>query len=110
MGDIDMTKRPFTLDGVQSGNDNPQTGCANCHDLLGKVGSSNLFAPIVPAVKDGTLDSNDPYVPKPASPAPLSVICGGITYSYHYGQLKTNQYGKLATDLCEALLTKANEH
>jgi hypothetical protein len=80
--------------------------CKDCHDRLGTtpVGSFRLFGQIPPLVSEGTIDSNDPSVQKPASPVPLSVICSDI---FNSTQLAKNPAKEQAAfNLCQALLNK----
>jgi hypothetical protein len=104
MGDISLpTAAPLDsgVNGIQAGNGNTQTGCANCHDQLATVGGVNLFAPIRPALGDGTIYTNDPRVQAPAVQTPLSVICAGIQSSTYLAAHPAKQ--ALASSLCTAL-------
>jgi hypothetical protein len=121
MGDIDMLNllpefATATSKGVvDTSSPKNDTGCSNCHDLLGNqfvsdpsAGSAfvNLFRPIRPELAEGTIDTTDPSVEKPLNPVPLSVICSGIQDS---SQLKKNpDKRKLAQELCNALAAKAH--
>src|SRR2546423_15503614 len=68
---------------------NNTKGCAECHDLLGTASTGgnifNRFAPIRPAVAEGTIFTNDPRVTPPSGQKSLSDtftdICNGIKAS-----------------------------
>jgi hypothetical protein len=118
----DITLLPPTLPagsltdaGVQAGNANPETGCANCHDALGtttvvspssQAGSVvNLFGPIRPELGEGTIFTNDPKVQAPAVQTPLSTICTEIANSTYLFVSHPDRY-QLAVSLCNALQLK----
>ncbi|PYY13473.1 MAG: hypothetical protein DMG60_21885 [Acidobacteria bacterium] len=108
MGDITLpTLVSLTNAGVQTNNADPQTGCANCHDVLATVGGINLFAPIRPALSEGTIYSNDPSVRAPAVQTPLSAICTGIQNSTYLFVKHLDRYN-LALRLCNALEPKTH--
>jgi hypothetical protein len=118
MADVDATvARPLTEFGIgitavvdAPGN---SKGCAECHDLLGTAGTGatifNRFAPIRPAVAEGTIFTNDPRVTAPSGQKSLSDtftdICNGIKNS---SQLQRNPGRQsLALSLCSQLAAKA---
>ena len=122
MGDITLLPPLFpagslTDAGVQAGNANPETGCANCHDTMGTtrvVSPSslagnvvNLFAPVRPALAEGTIFSNEPGVYAPAVQTPLSDICTGIQNSTFLFVSHPDRYN-LALNLCNALEPKTH--
>ena len=87
--------------------------CGECHDLLGTAGTGatifNRFAPIRPAVAEGTIFTNDPRVTPPSPQKSLSDtftdICNGINNSSQLARNPGRQ--SLALSLCSRLAAKA---
>jgi len=118
MADVDAAgPRPFTEFGTGTtavvDTPNNTKNCGECHDLLGTAGTGatifNRFAPIRPAVAEGTIFTNDPRVTPPSPQKSLSDtftdICNGINNSSQLARNPGRQ--SLALSLCSRLAAKA---
>jgi hypothetical protein len=85
-------------------------GCFDCHDRKGTVSIGgnviNLFAPVPPELAEGTIDTNDPGVAKPANPTPLRDICTAIGHSSQLAMYPSRL--ALASNLCNLLELKTH--
>lgn len=85
-------------------------GCADCHDVLGTLtqgtNTLELFRQVKPAVSEGTIFTNDPYLQAPTVQTPLSDICTGIVTSTQLAN-NPNLYA-LEISLCDRLELKTH--